>query len=198
MVEFFELIINYPLQFLAGLGISAGSIYTGWAIIKGIYNLITKKSRKAKEALQQTNLVNALLNAIGGIEGFCDKVANVVIEKVTESEIFAKFKEQLQLLLTKDDCPIEIKAYIEAVLSQTGTEQIKLLYEQTKATLQATAMAETQKIINDGTEAIEQAQAEIEPKAEQIEVATTELAQSVENAISTAKSSKKVDDIEYA
>ena len=198
MVEFFELIIQYPLQFLAGLGISGGTIYTGWAIIKGIVNLITKKSRKAKELLQQQNIVNAFLGAIGGVDGFCDKVANVVIDKVTNNELVAKFKEQLQLLLTKDDCPVEIKAYIEAVLSQTGTEQIKLLYEQTKAALLATAKAETQKIIESGIDAIQTAQDEIEPKAEQVEAAITDLAQAVENVKSTKKTNKEAGDIEYA
>lgn len=185
MVEIFNTIMQYPLEFLAGLGISGGTIYAVISLIKGVIGLITKKSTQAKEFLQQQKIADAVVNALGGVDAFCDKVASVVIEKVTTSTTFNEFKQYLEKLLVKDDCPPEIKAYIETVLSQSGSEQLKLLYEQTKATLIATAQVQITETINKGTDALEDA------KNEQVE----EIAQPTTK---TAQKASEDEDIDYA
>ena len=53
MVELFELIMQYPAQFLAGLGLSSGAIYLIFSGIKGFVKLVTKKSTKLKQITMQ-------------------------------------------------------------------------------------------------------------------------------------------------
>ena len=123
MVEIFQTILQYPLQFLAGLGISGGAIYGAFSFSKWLISLFTKKSQKAKEILNRQAIADTIINAVGGIDNFIDKIAEKVIEKFTTNKTIDEFKQVLQKISSKNDCPIELKAYIETVLSQSGSEQ---------------------------------------------------------------------------
>ena len=133
MVELFQLIMNNPLQFLAGLGISSTAIYSCVRIIKGLVYLVTKKRQNAKLEQSQNAVADAVISKLGGVENLIDKIANAVIEKITTSQIAEDMKMALSTLASKNDCPAELKAYIQTVLSQSGSEELKLIYEQIKA-----------------------------------------------------------------
>lgn len=194
MVEIFEAIMQYPLQFLAGLGISSGTIYGVCSFVKWIVSCINKKSKNAKEILNQQAIADTLIKAIGGVDNFMDSIANKVIEKITTNQTINDLKILLQQIANKDDCPIELKAYIETILSQSGSEQLGLLYEQTKATLIDMAKDKTRSLIDNGNAAIEQ-----EKKQNELEVDATEPAQPVaEKEESTTQTVVRDDDIDYA
>lgn len=150
MVELFELIAAKPLEFLAGLGISSATIYSIVRAIKGFIALITQKSRKAKELLQNNNIADAVVTKLGGVDAFVDKIADVVINKLTSSATMQEFKKILEKILTMGNCPIELKAYIQTVLTRSGDEQLKLLYEQIKGNLIAAASDVITEIIESG------------------------------------------------
>lgn len=191
MVEIFETIMQYPLQFLAGLGISSGTIYGVFSFIKWIVSCITKKSKKAKEILNQQAIADTIIKTIGGVDNFMDSIASKVVEKITTNPTINNFKVLLKEIANKDTCPIELKAYIETVLSQSGSEQLSLLYEQTKSTLIEIAKEQTRNCIENGETIIEQ---EKENKE-----STTEVAQPVEEKETTPKQVGNKDiDIDYA
>lgn len=192
MVELFELIARYPIEFLAGLGISTTTIYTGVRIIKGIVALITKKSRIAKEKLQQDNIATAIITKLGGIDGFIDKVASSVIEKLTTSKSITEIKEILTKVATRSDCPIELKAYIETVLSQSGSEELYLQYENAKSTLLAVGKNEIEEVIEQGSNIIESEQ-NTEPAQPVVEDSPKQ-----EVVIENQPITNKDEDIEYA
>ena len=135
MVEIFQTILQYPLQFLAGLGISGGAIYGAFSFSKWLISLFTKKSQKAKE----------------------------------------------------------LKAYIETVLSQSGSEQLSLLYEQTKATLIEMAKEKTLSVIDDGEKALEDEN--VTPETKTIEQAQTIVEQDIKEE--TKPKPEKDEDIDY-
>lgn len=194
MIEIFEAIMQYPLQFLAGIGISSGTIYGVYSFVKWIVSCINKKSKKAKEILGQQAIVDTLIKAIGGVDNFIDSIANKVIEKVTTNQTINDLKTLLQQITNKDDCPIELKAYIETILSQSGSEQLGLLYEQTKATLIDMAKDKTRSLIDNGSAIIKQ-----EKKQNELEADATEPAQPVaEKEESTTQTVVRDDDIDYA
>lgn len=194
MVEIFETIMQYPLQFLAGLGLSGGTIYGVFAFSKWFISLFTKKSQKAKELLNRQAIADTVIKTVGGIDDFVDKIANKVIEKITTNQTVNDFKVLLQQIANKNDCPVELKAYIETVLSQSGSEQLSLLYEQTKATLIEMAKDKTRSVIDNGKDVIEQ-----EKQQDGIEPTPTEPAQTVvEKEEPTPKAIVKDDDIDYA
>lgn len=190
MVEIFETIMQYPLQFLAGLGISSGTIYGVFSFIKWIVSCVTKKSKKAKEILNQQAIADTIIKTIGGVDNFMDSIASKVVEKITTNPTINNFKVLLKEIANKDTCPIELKAYIETVLSQSGSEQLSLLYEQAKSTLIEIAKEQTRNCIENGETIIEQANKE--------EVATPNV-QVVENKeIETPQVENKDTDIDYA
>lgn len=150
MVELFEIIVNNPVEFLTGLGLSSASIYAIIMIFKGIIGLITKKSKKAKELLQQEQIANKVVEKLGGLDNFMDNIAKLVIDKLTQSQMYKDIMNILIEISNKDDCPTEIKAYIETVLSQSGNEELYLLYEQAKSTLIENAKSNVNNIIEEG------------------------------------------------
>lgn len=150
MVELFEIIVNNPVEFLTGLGLSSASIYAIIMIFKGIIGLITKKSKKAKELLQQEQIASKVVEKLGGLDNFMDNIAKLVIDKLTESQLYSNVLNLLNEIANKDDCPTEIKAYIETVLSQSGNEELYLLYEQAKSTLIESAKSNVNNIIEEG------------------------------------------------
>lgn len=156
MVEIFETIMQYPLQFLAGLGISGGTIYGVFSFIRWIVSCATKKSQKAREVLNRQAIADMVINAFGGVEKFTDSVANRVIEKISSCSVVNDLKTSLQQAANADNCPIELRAYIETILSQSGSEQLSLIYEQTKATLIEAAKSTTKEIVQNGETIIEQ------------------------------------------
>lgn len=190
MVEIFETIMQYPLQFLAGLGISGGTIYGVVSFIRWIVSCATKKSQKAREVLNRQAIADMVINAFGGVEKFTDSVASKVIEKITSCPTINDLKVLLQQVSERDTCPIELKAYIETVLSQSGSEQLSLLYEQTKATLIELAKEQTRDCIEDGKTIIVQEE-EKEPTAEIVKIVEDE-------EINTPKNDNKDTDIDYA
>lgn len=192
MVEIFETIMQYPLQFLAGLGISSGTIYGVFSFIKWIVSCITKKSKKAKEILNQQAIADTIIKTIGGVDNFMDSIASKVVEKITTNPTINNFKVLLKEIANKDTCPIELKAYIETVLSQSGSEQLSLLYEQTKSTLIEIAKEQTRNCIENGETIIEQ-------EKENEEEITNQNVQVVENKeIETPQVENKDTDIDYA
>lgn len=193
MVEIFETIMQYPLQFLAGLGVSSGTIYGVFSFIKWIVSCITKKSKKAKEILNQQAIADTIIKTIGGVENFMDSVANKVVEKITANPTINNFKVLLKEIANKDACPIELKAYIETVLSQSGSEQLSLLYEQTKATLIEMAKEKTLSVIDDGKKALEDEN--VAPETKTIEQAQTIVEQDIKEE--TKPKPEKDEDIDY-
>lgn len=164
MVELFQLIMNNPLQFLAGLGISSSAIYSCVRVIKGLVYLITKKHQNAKIAQSQNAMADAVISKLGGVENLIDKIANAVIDKITTSKIAEDMKTALSAIAGKNDCPAELKAYIQTVLSQSGSEELMLIYEQVKASIIASAKTDIQDAIEKGTTKIEQEKpAEVAP-----------------------------------
>lgn len=154
MVELFELIAAKPLEFLAGLGISTTTIYTLVRALKGFIALITKKSTKAKELLQNNNIADAVITKLGGVETFVDTIANVVVNKITNSETIKQFKVILETISKSTNCPVELKAYIQTVLSQNGSEKLALLYEQTKRAMVENTKESVADVIEKGTNAL--------------------------------------------
>jgi hypothetical protein len=193
MVEIFQTILQYPLQFLAGLGISGGAIYGAFSFSKWLISLFTKKSQKAKEILNRQAIADTIINAVGGIDNFIDKIAEKVIEKFTTNKTIDEFKQVLQKISSKNDCPIELKAYIETVLSQSGSEQLSLLYEQTKATLIEMAKEKTLSVIDDGEKALEDGN--VTPETKTIEQAQTIVEQDIKEE--TKPKPEKDEDIDY-
>lgn len=190
MVELFELIMQYPAQFLAGLGLSSGAIYLVFNGIKGVVKLVTKKSTKLKQVANNNAIADAVIDKLGDMDAFVDKVADTVINKLSNAQAINEIKAVLSKIANKSDCPLELKAYIDTVLSQSGSEQLQLLYEQTKANLITISKMETHEIIENGAEKLEQEkQSIIENK--QNETPQTPLP-------SATKSTSEDEDVEYA
>ena len=156
MVELFELIMQYPAQFLAGLGLSSGAIYLIFSGIKGFIKLVTKKSTKLKQIANNNAIADAVVNKLGDMDAFIDKVAETVINKLSNAQAINEIKAVLTKIANKENCPIELKAYINTMLSQKGSEKLQLLYEQTKANLITISKIETQEVIENGAEKLEQ------------------------------------------
>lgn len=190
MVELFELIMQYPAQFLAGIGLSSGAIYLIFSGIKGFVKLITKKSTKLKQIANNNAVADAVVNKLGDMDAFIDKVAETVINKLSNAQAINEIKAVLTKIANKEDCPIELKAYIDTVLSQSGSEHLQLLYEQTKANLITISKMETVDIIEDGAKKLEQ------EKQNTIENITNEKPQT--QTPSTTNATSEDEDIEYA
>ena len=148
MTELFELIASKPLEFLAGLGISATSIYTVISLLKGLFSLITKKSKKAKELLNQQSIANAVIEKLGGVEGFMDNVAKLVCSKLEPG--LKEIKEMLKQVANNDKCPTELKAYIETILKYSGDKNLIAMYENLKNQFLTTAQEEVNNLILEG------------------------------------------------
>ncbi len=152
MTELFELIASRPLEFLAGLGVSSTAIYSICALLRFLVDLITKKKKKRKEIFQQNEIASAVINKLSSAEQFLDILVARLIEALDKSQ----FKKLLEDVAKKENCPIELKAYIETVLGQVGNEDLLLLYEQSKSLLISEAKDSVEKTILKGEIAFEE------------------------------------------
>lgn len=178
MTELFELIASKPLEFLAGLGISATSIYTVISLLKGLFSLITKKSKKAKELLNQQNIANAVIEKLGGVEGFMDNVAKLVCSKLEPG--LKEIKEMVKQVANNDKCPTELKAYIETILKYSGDKNLIAMYENLKNQFLTTAQEEVNNLILEGEKNLGEAKEEtkIEQSIETVEQPSNEFKKS--------------------
>ena len=147
MTELIELILAKPLEFLAGFGISATTIFSIWKLLAWIISLFTKGKRLRKEKETQTAIAAAVINAFGGLDKFINKVAERVIFSISESEFARILKNQLEQIKESTNCPVELQAYIETVLTQDGSEDLKVIYEQIKNNLLFQVQNKTNQII---------------------------------------------------
>lgn len=184
MVELFELIASKPLEFLAGLGISTTTIYTLFRALKGLFSLITKKSQKAKEILTQENIANVVVSKIQCAEDFMDKLANLVVSKLTQSELIIALKKVLEDIEKMETCPVELKAYISTVLSNSGSEELLLLYKETKNQL----IEQSKKAVE---EAVQNGEEKLQESKEKLETVQTEVVVEVPVAVEEKKMKKK-------
>lgn len=182
MTELFELIASKPLEFLAGLGVSATSIYTIISLLKGLFSLITKKSKKAKELLNQQNIANAVIEKLGGVEGFMDNVAKLVCSKLEPG--IKEIKETLKQIANNDKCPTELKAYIETILKYSGDQNLITMYESLKNQFLLAAQEELNTLIVEGEKKLEEAkeEAKVEQSTETVEKSSNELKKSSKKA----------------
>ena len=178
MTELFELIASKPLEFLAGLGVSATSIYTIISLLKGLFSLITKKSKKAKELLNQQNIANAVIEKLGGVEGFMDNVAKLVCSKLEPG--LKEIKEMVKQVANNDKCPTELKAYIETILKYSGDKNLIAMYENLKNQFLTTAQEEVNNLILEGEKNLGEAKEEtkIEQSIETVEKSSNEFKKS--------------------
>lgn len=178
MTELFELIASKPLEFLAGLGISATSIYTVISLLKGFFSLITKKFKKAKELLNQQNIANAVIEKLGGVEGFMDNVAKLVCSKLEPG--LKEIKEMVKQVANNDKCPTELKAYIETILKYSGDKNLIAMYENLKNQFLTTAQEEVNNLILEGEKNLEEAKEEtkVEQSIETVEQHSNEFKKS--------------------
>lgn len=135
MSELFELIMSYPMEFIAGLGVSSATIYSVIKIIKCIVSFMFKNRNKLKEISRQNEIACAVVNKLN-----LDEIVKMLNKEFSETIANLKTEiEELKKILTalaeKSDCPVELKAYIETVLRQDGNEQLALFYEQIKSSL---------------------------------------------------------------
>lgn len=156
MTELIELILSKPLEFFAGLGISATTIFSIWKFLAWFISLFTKSRRLRKEKETQTAIAAAVINAFGGLDKFIDKVAERVIFSISESEFAQILRDQLEQIKESSNCPVEMQAYIETVLTQDGSEDLKVIYEQIKNNLILQAKNKAKQIIEVGEVALEE------------------------------------------
>lgn len=133
MVELFQLIATKPLEFLAGLGVSSATIYSVLKIIKFLMSLMLKKKNIEQENLRFDKIANVVVEKFGGVENFIDKTASQLITKL--APIFEDMKGKLKEIYSKENCPVELKAYIETVLKYSGNNELLLTYEELKKQL---------------------------------------------------------------
>lgn len=156
MTELIELILSKPLEFLAGLGISATTIFSIWKFLAWFISLFTKSRRLRKEKETQTAIAAAVINAFGGLDKFIDKMAERVIFSISKSEFAQILRDQLEQIKESSNCPVELQAYIETVLTQDGSEDLKVIYEQIKNNLILQAQNKAKQIIEVGEVALEE------------------------------------------
>ncbi len=157
MTELFELIASKPLEFLAGLGISSTAIYSLYSLFRFLLGLITKKSKKKKEIIQQNKIADFVIKKLISSKEFFDALAIRVIEAFDKSH----FKKMLEEITKKENCPIELKAYIETILGQVGNEDLFLLYEQTKSFLISNAKEYVKEIVDKGEELLDKEKSDV-------------------------------------
>lgn len=182
MTELFELIASKPLEFLAGLGVSATSIYTIISLLKGFFSLITKKSKKAKELLNQQNIANTVIEKLGGVENFMDSIAKLVCSKLEPG--IKEIKKILNQVANNDKLPTELKAYIEAILKYSGDQNLITMYESLKNQFLLAAQEELNTLIVEGEKKLEEAkeEAKVEQSTETVEKSSNELKKSSKKA----------------
>ncbi len=164
MVEFFQLIVNKPVEFLAGLGLSSATIYSVIRIIKWIIGLCTRKRAAAKETAKNNSLAELIISKMTSVDTLVDKTVLAAINGLQQP--LSKLSELLTEIVNKDTCPVELKAYIKAVLKVSNSAELTLVYTQLKNELLNAATTEVKQTIELGEQIIEQEQVEVEQSQE--------------------------------
>lgn len=133
-VELFETISNHLGEFLLGLGLSAGSIYLIFNIIKGVvYLIFQKKKRQAQTKANNEVVITATAEKVvellkPQLDAQAD-TSNKILAKLDsiENSLANQNNEQLETMA------IEVKAYQTVMLNQDN--ELKLQYEQIKSSL---------------------------------------------------------------
>lgn len=131
MSKVFEYIVANPLQSIFVLVIGVSIAYTTIRILKGFFGLFTRKRKARKEKERQERQAELVLEKLGGVEAFRERVALKVTSK--QKVQIDKIKQEIQVLQAMDKCPLELRAYIETVLKANPT--LLLQYEEQKAKL---------------------------------------------------------------
>ena len=146
MTELIELILSKPLEFLAGLGISATTIFSIWKFLAWIISLFTKSKRLKRDKETQVAIAAAVVKAFGGIDKFIDKIVEKVVISISQSEFSKILKDKLEEIKESSNCSVELRAYIQTMLTQDNCEELKLIYEQVKENLILQAENKTKQI----------------------------------------------------
>lgn len=128
MSKVFEYLLMQPIQSVFVLVIGVSITYTIIRILKGIFGLFTRKRKIRKELEKQERQAELVVDKLGGVETFCECVAEKVINK--QKVYIDKLKQEIEEIQAMDRCPIELKAYIETVLKANPT--LLLQYEELK------------------------------------------------------------------
>ena len=172
MVEIFQTILANPWEFIMGLGCSGATAYVVYAALKWIVSKVFKKTLNKKQQAKDNTLADLILNKLIGAESFLDVIAKRVIDSFTESQTYQMLKDILKSIKSSANCPVEVKAYINTILSQSGNEDLMLMYEQMKSGLIKASKEACEEIIEEGISKKEEKEEVIipeEPKVEQPE-----------------------------
>ncbi len=186
MVELFQLILKYPIAFLVGLCISSGTIYSVFAVIKGVIKFFTKKKIEAKERANNEKIANLVISKLGGPDNFIDRIVLLLIKAINPA--FNEIKEILTGIKEEEKCPVELKAYIQTVLSY-GNKELLLAYQQLKNQLISESIKSTNEIIDKCKQKVKQEQ---EKQEEAIQEPSTEIEDKSEGT-----NSKVEEDVSY-
>lgn len=150
MVEIFQTILANPWGFIMGLGCSGATAYVVYAVLKWIISKVFKKTLDKKQQAKDNTLADLILNKLIGSESFLDVIAKRVIDSFTESQTYQMLKDILKSIKSSANCPVEVKAYINTILSQSGNEDLMLMYEQIKSGLIKASKEACEEIIEEG------------------------------------------------
>ena len=153
MTQIFELIMQYPLQFLAGLGVSSATVFAIIKFLKFFFSLFFRKRDKKK--MQETfegillGFITSLPEFITFLEEVKDKIVGEVIDELSKQvkTLVSNFKAENKTLNKKTEKLImelsDVLAYIKTVLSESENEELLLNYNEVKNRL---TEAKTQEI----------------------------------------------------
>lgn len=150
MVEIFQTILANPWDFIMGLGCSGATAYVVYAILKWIVSKVFKKALDKKQQTKDSALADLILNKLIGAETFLDVIAKRIVDSFTESQVYQMMKDILKSIKSSANCPVEVKAYINTILSQSGNEDLMLIYEQMKSGLIKASKKDCEEIIEEG------------------------------------------------
>ena len=148
MTQIFELIMQYPLQFLAGLGVSSATVFAIIKFLKFFFSLFFRKRDKKKMQETFESIANTVVNKIG-LEEVKDKIVGEVIDELSKQvkTLVSNFKAENKTLNKKTEKLImelsDVLAYIKTVLSESENEELLLNYNEVKNRL---TEAKTQEI----------------------------------------------------
>lgn len=133
-VELFETISNHLGEFLLGLGLSAGSIYLIFNLIKGlVYLIFQKKKREARNKANNEVIITATAEKVVELLKPCfeaqEERFNTLLNRLDaiDAKLANQNNEQIEAM------DIEVKAYQTVMLNQDN--ELKLQYEQIKSNL---------------------------------------------------------------
>ncbi len=128
--------------------------------------------------MNQQSIANAVIEKLGGVEGFMDNVAKLVCSKLEPG--LKEIKEMLKQVANNDKCPTELKAYIETILKYSGDKNLIAMYENLKNQFLTTAQEKVNNLILEGEKNLEEAKEEtkVEQSIETVEQPSNEFKKS--------------------